>query len=98
MTYTIFITLLTLFCGITNITLEWLKKMVDTNVAVLSTITGLLVGGVGTVFYFIFMELPFDITMVLYVILEAFATTIASQVGYDKIISLLAEFKKGTKE
>lgn len=95
MDVTMFLFLLTAFALITSLVTEGIKNLVKdkenlpTNI--IAIIVGLLIGGIGTAFYYILNDIAFTDNNIIYLILLGFANGLCSMVGYDKFIQTLEQ-------
>lgn len=97
MTAEIFLILLTIFSTVTSLVTEAVKKMLgekqySSNIVVL--IVAAIVGGVGTVVYYIINGSDINAVNVIYIGLMMLANWIGSMVGYDKVKQAITQFRK----
>jgi uncharacterized membrane protein YczE len=95
MNVTMFLTLLAAFALLSSLITEGIKNLVKdrenlpTNIVAI--IIGLLVGGVGTGFYYVLNDITFDSHNIIYLILMGFANGLCAMVGYDKFMQTLQQ-------
>jgi hypothetical protein len=99
MTVEIFLMLLTLFSTVTSLVTEALKKALNTasikyatNMVVLAS--AFLVGGGGTLAYYILSGATWTAENVVCILLMIVADWIGATVGYDKVMQLIGQIKK----
>lgn len=102
MTIAIFGILLIALGGFTNILVEFVKGLFankDTKVdpQIIAIICGLLVGIIGTVIYYVVFGIPFTALNIVWILLEALCVVIGSQVGYDKLWSVIKAILENMK-
>lgn len=99
-----FIVLLTAFGTATTLGVEFIKNILDTikapyNTQLVSIITGGLVGVGGTLAYYLVNSVAFTPMNIAYIVLEGIGVVIGSQIGYDKIVSVIkSTFLKDTTD
>lgn len=98
MTAETFLILLTAFSTVTSLAAEAVKKLLDkmeltyaSNVIVL--VVSSLVGGLGTIGYYILNNTEVTAANVACVVIMMIANWIGSMVGYDKVKQALTQFK-----
>lgn len=94
MTITIFGILLIALGGFTNILVEFVKGLLNKSGGkfdpqVVAIICGTLVGIIGTTIYYSVFGIPFTTMNIVWILLEALCVVIGSQVGYDKLWSVI---------
>jgi len=99
MTAEMFLILLTAFSTITSLATEAVKKLLDkmeltyaSNIIVL--IVSSLVGGLGTIGYYIINNTEVTAANVACVVIMMVANWLGSMVGYDKVRQAITQFKK----
>lgn len=99
MTAEIFLILLTAFSTATSLITEAVKKLFDkmemkyaSNIIVL--FVSVLVGGLGTIGYYIINNVEVTAANVACVVIMMVANWLGSMVGYDKVKQALTQFKK----
>ena len=96
MDITMFLILLAAFAVISSLVTEGIKNLakdkesLPTNI--IAIIIGLIIGGVGTGFYYVLNDIAFTDKNVIYLILMGFASGLVSMVGYDKVKQAIAQF------
>lgn len=90
MTIQVFLILLTLFSTLTGLFTEGVKNFLDelkvkyaSNIIVLAAAT--IVGGLGTVIFYIFAGMPFTVVNIICIPLMIVTNWLGAMVGYDKI-------------
>jgi hypothetical protein len=90
MTIQMFLILLTLFSTLTGLLTEGVKKFLDglnktyaSNIVVLAAAA--LVGGLGTVVFYLLIGFPFNLINIICIPLMIVANWLGAMVGYDKI-------------
>lgn len=98
MTAEIFLILLTAFSTVTSLITEAVKKLFDkmemnyaSNIVVL--FVSVLVGGLGTIGYYIINNTEVTAANVACVVIMMVANWLGSMVGYDKVKQALTQFK-----
>lgn len=94
MTVSIFGILLIALGGFTNILVEFVKGLLNKNGGkfdpqIVAIICGLLIGIIGTTIYYSVFGIPFTAINIVWMLLEALCVVIGSQVGYDKLWSVI---------
>ena len=94
MTITIFGILLLALGGFTNIIVEFIKNFLskrdgEVDPQIIAICVGLIVGIVGTAIYYAVFGIPFTALNIVWMFLEALCVVIGSQVGYDKLWSVI---------
>ena len=81
-------------CAIaTGLITEAIKKLIsDKTPNLVALITALITGTGGTAFYYVFNQIPFDLTNILAMILMGLAVAIGAMVGYDKVVQGIKQF------
>lgn len=89
MTTNMFFMLLSLFSTITVLFTEGVKKIIkdkkDTSYNIIALCISLIVGSVGTIFYYQLNNILFTTNNIIYAILMGLASGLTSMVGYDKV-------------
>lgn len=96
MTVESFLILLGIFATATSLWTECAKKILgnkDISYNLVSLIFGLIIGGCGSIIYYVLINVPLDVKNVIYAVLQGFATALCSQVGYDKVKQLILQMK-----
>lgn len=99
MTAQTFLVLLTIFPTVTGLFTEALKKVFDSfNITYAANLVALvasfLVGGGGTIVFYIFANIEWTAINICCVVLMAFANWLGATVGYDKVTQLISQLKK----
>ena len=95
MDITMFLFLLTAFALISSLVTEGIKNLLKdkenlpTNI--IAIVIGLLVGGIGTGFYYMLNDIAFTDKNIIYLVLMGFANGLCSMVGYDKFMQTLEQ-------
>ena len=81
-------------CAIaTGLITEAIKKLIsDKTPNLVALITALITGTGGTAVYYVFNQIPFDLTNILAMILMGLAVAIGAMVGYDKVVQGIKQF------
>lgn len=104
MTIQIFLILLAIFATMTSLLTEGVKKFLDemnikyaSNILVLAAAA--LVGGLGTVVFYLLMGFPFNLINIICIPLMIVANWLGAMVGYDKIKQAILQinFNKKSK-
>lgn len=96
MSVELFLSLLLGFSTITSLITEAIKKIIknsDFPVDMIVLCVSILVGGVGSMIYYMIMNIPVDGMNVTYCALMAIATWLSSMVGYDKVVEAIKQLK-----
>lgn len=100
MTFEIFLALLTAFSVFTSLFVEAIKvyissskKKYASNILVL--ITSVIVGGVGTAFFYVCNDIRFTAINIILIILMICANWLVSMLGYDKVMQAIKQLKGG---
>lgn len=98
MSFTVFISLLTIFSSVTSICAECCKKLLDcTKIKyssnILVFIIACIVGTGGTCIYYVFNLIEFNLVNVVCSVLMGLATSVGAMVGYDKIVQTIQQLK-----
>jgi Na+-driven multidrug efflux pump len=96
MNVTLFVTLLTIYSGLTALGTEAFKKIFDSlNVNyssnILALIIAMIIGIGGTADYFIVNNISFTLENVLFMLLIGIASAVGAMVGYDKVIQTIKQ-------
>lgn len=94
MTIQLFMFLFTIGSLVSSLMTEAIKKSfesVSTNIIALAD--SILIGGIGTVFAYILIGIPFTLANVICIILMAVCIWIGSMVGYDKVMQTILQIK-----
>lgn len=92
MTVELFLTLLLGFSTLASLVTEVIKKLYNSNGNITSFIVGIVVGLVGTLIYYQLGSIEFTFNNVIYAILMGLASSLTSQLGYDKIKEAIQKF------
>ncbi len=87
--------LLACFSTLTGLIVEAIKKVTGKEKGkyeLVSLIVAVIVGSAGTAIYYVFKEIPFDLTNDICIGLMGLACALTSQVGYDKVRELINKF------
>ena len=100
MTVQIFLTLVTVFAVVTSLITEAVKKFLDSlnvqyasNLVVLAS--SVLVGGLGTAIFYVFMGYNWNAINVVCIFLMILANWLVSMLGYDKVMQAITQMKGG---
>ena len=94
MTVGVFGVLLIALGGFTTIAVEFVKNLLSklekkVDPQIVAIICGVLVGIIGTAIYYSVFGIPFTTINIVWMLLEALCVVIGSQVGYDKLWSVI---------
>ena len=100
MTYEFFVVLLVAYSVITSLFVEAVKKALDTSkVAYASNVLVLciavLVGGFGTVFFYVCNDIAFTLKNIIAILMMVCANWLVAMVGYDKVMQAITQLKGG---
>lgn len=100
MTIETFMILLAIFATFTSLFTESIKKCLDSvKVAYASNILVLgasaLVGGLGTLIFYIFNDYAWTATNIICIFLMVCANWLVSMLGYDKVVQAITQLKGG---
>lgn len=95
MNVTMFLTLLAAFSLISSLVTEGIKNIVKDKESlptnIVAIVVSLLIGGIGTGFYYVLNDISFDGCNIVYLIIMGFANGLCAMVGYDKFIQTLQQ-------
>ena len=102
MTIEVFMILLAVFATFTSLFTEAIKRHLDSlKVAYASNILVLcasaLVGGLGTLIFYIFNDYAWTATNIICIFLMVCANWLVAMLGYDKIMQAITQLKGGQK-
>lgn len=92
MTVEMFLALLLGFSTLSSLIAEAIKKLFSTNGNITAFIVSILIGLIGTLIYYQLGNIDFTLNNVIYAILMGLASSLTSQVGYDKIKETIHKF------
>lgn len=92
MTIEMFLALLLGFSALASLVTEAIKKLFSANGNITSFIVAIIVGLVGTLIYYQLESIDFTLNNIIYAILMGLASSLVSQVGYDKIKEAIEKF------
>lgn len=92
MTVEMFLALLLGFSTLSSLITEAIKKLFSTNGNITAFIVSILIGLIGTLIYYQLGNVDFTLNNVIYAILMGLASSLTSQVGYDKIKEAIQKF------
>lgn len=92
MTVEMFLALLLGFSTLSSLITEAIKKIFSTNGNITAFIVSILIGLIGTLIYYQLGNIDFTLNNVIYAILMGLASSLTSQVGYDKIKEAIQKF------
>ena len=92
MTVEMFLALLLGFSTLSSLITEAIKKLFSTNGNITAFIVSILIGLIGTLIYYQLGNIDFTLNNVIYAILMGLASSLISQVGYDKIKEAVQKF------
>ena len=102
MTITLFISLFTLGSCVSSVFTEAVKKAYknagkDYSANVVALVNSAVVGGFGTAVAYMLLNIPWTVNNIICLFLMILVVWMASMVGYDKIMQLLDQIKKGAE-
>lgn len=92
MTVEMFLALLLGFSTLSSLVTETIKKLFSTDGNITAFIVSILIGLIGTSIYYQLGNIDFTLNNVIYAILMGLASSLTSQVGYDKIKEAIQKF------
>ncbi len=92
MSVQVFLALLLAFSAISSLVTETIKKVFATNGNITAFIVSIIVGLVGTLIYYELSVIEFSVNNIIYAILMGLASSLTSQVGYDKVKETIQKF------
>ena len=95
MTLEIFLILLTILSTVTSLFTEALKKLfvkMASNLIVL--ISAIVIGGGGTIVYYVAMGIEFDLLNILCILVMIVFNWLGAMLGYDKVIQAISQLKE----
>ena len=92
MTVEMFLTLLLGFAIIASLVTETIKKLFSANGNITSFVVAIIVGLIGTLTYYQLNSIDFTFNSIIYAILMGLASSLVSQLGYDKIKEAIQKF------
>ncbi len=92
MTVEMFLALLLGFSTLASLTTEAIKKLFGTDGNLTSFIAAIVVGLAGTLIYYQLGRIDFTFNNIIYAILMGLASSLVSQLGYDKIKETIQKF------
>ena len=100
MTFEIFLGLLVAFSTLTSLFVEALKMQLASSKVgyasnILALIASVLVGGVGTIFFYLCNDIAFTAMNIIVIFLMTCANWLVSMVGYDKVVQAINQMKGG---
>lgn len=101
MNITMFLILLSCFSIISSLVTEGIKTIAldraNLPYNIVTLITALITGGMGTAFYYQLNAIPFTANNIIYMLLMGLASGLASMVGFDKVKQAIEQItsKKG---
>lgn len=85
MTVEIFLALLLGFSTLASLVTETIKKLFSADGNITAFIVAIIVGLVGTLLYYQLENIDFTVNNIIYAVLMGLASSLVSQIGYDKI-------------
>lgn len=92
MTVEMFLALLLGFSTLASLTTEAIKKLFSANGNLTAFIVAIVVGLVGTLIYYQLATIDFSLNNMIYAVLMGLASSLVSQLGYDKIKEAIQKF------
>ena len=103
MTVQLFLVMFTIGSAVSSLLTEAIKnvfinKEKEASPNVIAAVDSIVVGVLGTMAYYIINGIEFTVTNIIYMFLMAAAIWVASMVGYDKVMQLIAQLTGGEIE
>lgn len=92
MTVEMFLTLLLGFSVLASLVTETIKKLFSADGNITAFIVSIVIGLAGTLIYYQLGSIEFTFNNVIYAILMGLASSLVSQLGYDKIKEAIQKF------
>lgn len=92
MTVEMFLVLLLAFSTLASLATEALKKLFSADGNITAFIVSIIVGLVGTLIYYQLATIDFSFNNIIYAVLMGLASSLVSQLGYDKIKEAIQKF------
>ena len=92
MTVELFLTLLLGFSVLASLVTETIKKLFSADGNITAFIVSIVIGLAGTLIYYQLGSIEFTLNNVIYAILMGLASSLVSQLGYDKIKEAIQKF------
>lgn len=92
MTVEMFLVLLLAFSTLASLTTEALKKLFSADGNITAFIVSIIVGLIGTLIYYQLATIDFSFNNIIYAVLMGLASSLVSQLGYDKIKEAIQKF------
>lgn len=92
MTVEMFLALLLGFSTLASLTTEVIKKLFSADGNVTSFIVAIVIGLIGTLIYYQLATIDFSLNNMIYAVLMGLASSLVSQLGYDKIKEAIQKF------
>ena len=92
MTVEIFLALLLGFSVLASLVTEAIKKLFSADGNITAFIVSIIIGLIGTLLYYQLGNIDFTLNNIIYAILMGLASSLTSQVGYDKIKEAIQKF------
>ena len=92
MTVEIFLALLLGFSVLASLVTEAIKKLFSAEGNITAFIVSIIIGLIGTLLYYQLGNIDFTLNNIIYAILMGLASSLTSQVGYDKIKEAIQKF------
>ncbi len=103
MTVQLFLVMFTIGSLISSLLTEAIKRWFanqekEVSANMLAAINSVVIGIIGTVIYYILKGIPFNLVNITCMILMTAAIWVASMVGYDKVMQLIAQITGGDEK
>ena len=92
MTVEMFLALLLGVSTLASLVTEAIKKIFSANGSVTAFIVAIVVGLLGTLIYYQLATIDFSLNTIIYAILMGLASSLISQLGYDKVKEAIQKF------
>ncbi len=92
MTVEMFLALLLGFSVLASLVTEAIKKLFSADGNITAFVVAIIIGLVGTLIYYQLGNIDFNLNNIIYAILMGLASSLTSQLGYDKIKEAIQKF------
>ena len=103
MSITMFLLIFTIGAAVASLLTESVKKFCQNgglsySANGIALINAIIVGGLGTCFAYVIINIPFTLTNIVCIILMVGCVWIGSMIGYDKVVQLITQMGSIKKE
>lgn len=96
MTIELFMVMLTVGAAASSLLTQAMKKAFkNLSSNMLALVDSVFIGGLGSIFAYQIMGIDFTPTNIIYIVLMAVCVWVGSMIGYDKVIQMIAQIKRG---